>query len=110
MGLRSYTELWADTTSAQGELVFNLLATFAQFERSLIVERVKAGMARAKKQSKRLGRPRAVNGEWADVHRLIQNGTLSQRQAASRLGVSKTTIHRLLVHNGCGNRTPQTRV
>jgi DNA invertase Pin-like site-specific DNA recombinase len=79
VGLRSYTEPWADTTSAQGELVFNLLATFAQFERSLIAERVKAGMARAKKQGK-------------------------------RLGVSKTTVHRLLVHNGGGNRTLETRV
>jgi DNA invertase Pin-like site-specific DNA recombinase len=57
VGLRSYTEPWADTTSAQGELVFNLLATFAQFERSLIAERVKAGMARAKKQGKHVGRP-----------------------------------------------------
>jgi len=107
VGLRSYTEPWADTTSAQGELVFNLLATFAQFERSLIAERVKAGMARAKKQGKRLGRPRVVNGEWPEVHRLIRNGTLSQRQAAIRFGVSKTTIHCLLVHNGGGNRTPQ---
>ena len=110
VGLRSYTEPWADTTSPQGELVFNLLATFAQFERSLIAERVKAGMARAKKQGKRLGRPRAVNGEWAAILPLIQNGTLSQRQAASRLGVSKTTIHGLLVHNGGENRTLQTRV
>jgi DNA invertase Pin-like site-specific DNA recombinase len=110
VGLRSYTEPWADTTSAQGELVFNLLATFAQFERSLIAERVRAGMARAKQQGKRLGRPRAVNGEWAAIHPLIQNGTLSQRQAASRLGVSKTTIHRLLVHNGGGNRAPQPLV
>jgi DNA invertase Pin-like site-specific DNA recombinase len=110
VGLRSYTEPWADTTSAQGELVFNLLTTFAQFERSLIAERVKAGMARAKKQEKRLGRPRAETGGWAEIHPLIQNGTLSQRQAASRIGVSKTTIHRLLVHNGGGNRTPQTRI
>jgi DNA invertase Pin-like site-specific DNA recombinase len=107
VGLRSYTEPWADTTSAQGELVFNLLTTFAQFERSLIAERVKAGMARAKKQGKRLGRPRAVNGEWAAIHPLIKNGALSQRQAAQRLGVSKTTIHRLLVHNGGGNHTPK---
>lgn len=51
VGLRSYTEPWADTTSPQGELVFNLLATFAQFERSLIAERVKAGMARAKNRA-----------------------------------------------------------
>jgi DNA invertase Pin-like site-specific DNA recombinase len=76
----------------------------------LIAEQVKAGMARAKKQGKRLGHPRVVNGEWAAIHPLIQNGTLSQRQAAARLGVSKTTIHRLLVHNGGGNRTAQTRI
>jgi DNA invertase Pin-like site-specific DNA recombinase len=57
VGLRSYTEPWADTISAQGELVFNLLATIAQFERSLIAERVRAGMTRAKKQGKHLGRP-----------------------------------------------------
>ncbi len=67
-------------------------------------------MARAKKQGKRLGRPRVVNGEWAAIHPLIEDGTLSQRQAASRLGVSKTTVHRLLVHNGSGNSTPQTRI
>ncbi len=58
VGLRSYTEPWADTTSPQGELVFNLLATFAQFERSLISERVRAGMARAKREGKHVGRPR----------------------------------------------------
>ncbi len=46
-----------------------------------------------------------MNGEWAAIHPLIQNGTLSQRQAAVRLGVSKTTIHRLLVHYGGGVET-----
>src|SRR6202022_4809865 len=61
VGLRSYTEPWADTMSPQGELVFNLLTTFAQFERSLIAERVKAGLARAKKQGSPVGRPEVLN-------------------------------------------------
>jgi DNA invertase Pin-like site-specific DNA recombinase len=58
VGLRSYSEPWVDTTNAFGEMAFNLLTTFAQFERSLIAERVRAGMARAKAQGIHCGRPR----------------------------------------------------
>jgi DNA invertase Pin-like site-specific DNA recombinase len=46
-----------DTTTPQGELVFGLMASLAQFESSLIGERVRAGMARAKAQGKRVSRP-----------------------------------------------------
>jgi DNA invertase Pin-like site-specific DNA recombinase len=98
VGLRSYTEPMIDTssTSPWGELLFNLLASFAQFERSLIAERVRAGMARAKKQGRVLGRPRALNGEWDEVAPLLQDGTLSQRAASKRLGVGLGTIQRRL--------------
>jgi len=98
VGLRSYSEPWLDTagTSPVGDLMLNILASFAQFERALIAERVRAGMARAKKQGKHVGRPRAVNGEWGQVRPLIEAGTLSQRQAAERLGCSARTIARLL--------------
>jgi len=47
-----------DTTSASGRLLFNLLGAFAQFESSLISERTKAGMDRAKRQGKNIGRPK----------------------------------------------------
>jgi DNA invertase Pin-like site-specific DNA recombinase len=98
LGLRSYTEPMVDTssTSPWGELLFNLLAAFRQFERSLIAERVKAGMARAKKQGKSLGRPRAINGEWAAIAPKITAGLLSQRDAARQLGVGRGTIQRRL--------------
>ncbi|HKO23974.1 MAG TPA: recombinase family protein [Chloroflexota bacterium] len=46
-----------DTTTPQGELVFGMMANLAQFESTLIGERVKAGMARAKAQGKRTSRP-----------------------------------------------------
>src|SRR5713226_2499381 len=54
VGLRSYTEAWLDTSSASpwSDLLFNILASFAQFERSLIAERVRAGMERARRQGK----------------------------------------------------------
>lgn len=96
VGLRSLTEPWADTTSPQGELVFNLLATFAQFERSLIAERVKAGMDRARRQGKHVGRPQALNGDLDALRPAIEAGELSRRAAARRLGVNVSTVSRAL--------------
>lgn len=96
--MRSYSEPWLDTsgTSPVGDLLFNILASFAQFERSLITERVRAGMDRARKQGKRLGRPRAVNGEWVKIRPLIENGEISQAEASRRLRVSRATVYRLV--------------
>lgn len=47
-----------NTETAQGELFFNIAASFAQFERALIQERINAGLSRAKAEGKRLGRPK----------------------------------------------------
>ena len=52
----SYNE-GADTTTAQGKLLFGIMASLAEFERALIAKRVKAGMLRAKAQGKHTGRP-----------------------------------------------------
>lgn len=79
-----------------GKLMFNILASFAQFERSLIAERVRAGMARAKGQGKHVGRPRAVNGAWEGIAQHVRSGELSRRQAARALGFSRTSIQRYL--------------
>jgi DNA invertase Pin-like site-specific DNA recombinase len=97
VALRSLTEPWADTSSPQGELVFNLLATFAQFERSLIAERIRAGMARARKQGKRIGRPPVVNGDWGRVATRISSGEITRRQAAEALVVSVSTVRRRIL-------------
>lgn len=94
--LRSYGEPWLDTSSAFGEALFHITCAYAQLERSLISERVLAGMARAKKQGKHVGRPRVVNGQWGEVRALIERGTISQAEAARRLLVSKATVSRLL--------------
>jgi DNA invertase Pin-like site-specific DNA recombinase len=75
--------------------MFNILASFAQFERSLIAERVRAGMARAKQQGRPIGRPRAV-GEWEEIAPRVRSGELSRRQAAKALGVSRTSVQRYL--------------
>lgn len=57
VGFISVTES-IDTSTAQGELFWNIFGAFAQFERSMIIERTKAGLERAKRQGKALGRPK----------------------------------------------------
>ncbi len=49
-----------DTSTAQGQLFFSIVGAFAQFERSLIQERIYAGLERAKKEGKHLGRPKGA--------------------------------------------------
>jgi DNA invertase Pin-like site-specific DNA recombinase len=75
VGLRSYTEPWADSTNAACELMFTIATAFAAFERALIRERVRSGMDRARKEGTHVGRPRDYypsrkhqrNQTWWDV-------------------------------------------
>src|SRR5207302_3995875 len=107
VGLRSFSESWLDTSGENpvSDLILNILASVAQFERSLIASRVRAGMARAKRQGISLGRPHKINGEWATVGPLLASGYLSQVEAAKRLHVSRSTIWRMMQKGG-RNRTP----
>ena len=99
--IKSYQEPWLDTTSPFGEALFHITAAYAQLERSILSERVKAGMARARAQGIRLGRaPRTddprFHREWAVVAPQVAAGTLSRRAAARRLRCGASTIRRLL--------------
>jgi len=78
------------TNTPTGKLLFGILGEIAEFERSLIIERTKAGLARARAQGKRLGRPRRpVDMEKA--HELRAKG-LGYRKIAKELGVSHQTM------------------
>jgi DNA invertase Pin-like site-specific DNA recombinase len=81
-----------DTSTPSGRMLFQMLGTFAEFERALIKERVMAGLRRAKAQGKRLGRPQV----GADVERRIR--------ALRRKGMGKVSIARTV---GCGTSTVQ---
>ena len=81
-----------DATTPAGRLQLHVLAAIAEFERSRIQERVRAGLARVKAQGKRLGRPALDVPE----ERLAPVRGLSVREAARRLGVSPATAHRWL--------------
>jgi len=112
VGLRSYSEPWLDTSgeSPVGDLMLNILASFAQFERALIAERVKAGMDRARRQGKHVGRPQKVNGEWTTLERDVRSGQVSRREAARRLGVSVRTVARRLGRKGGPERASDSPV
>jgi DNA invertase Pin-like site-specific DNA recombinase len=82
-----------DTGSPLGQAVFTIVAAVAELERSLLIERVRAGLRRARQQGKHIGRPRAVVNPIA--LRDIMNRRLPSRAAARQLGVSASTYRRL---------------
>jgi putative DNA-invertase from lambdoid prophage Rac len=79
-----------DCTTPAGRLQLHVLGAIAEFERERIRERVIAGLARAKTQGKRLGRPVAI----VPVERLVGVSHLSVEAAAGVLGVSRSTLKR----------------
>lgn len=75
--------------------MFQMMGVFAEFEREMIRERVKAGMIRASAKGKHLGRPRKADAVADDVRRLHHAGN-SNRAVARQLGVSEGTVRRIL--------------
>ena len=91
-----------DTGSALGQAIFTIIAAIAQLERSLIVERVKAGLRRARAEGKRLGRPR-LRVDVRHLERIVEQG-LPVREGAKQLGISPSSFLRLArQHCGSGN-------
>ncbi len=80
-----------DTTTPQGKLLMHLVAAFAEFERTTIVERVRAGIAAARRRGVRLGRP-GVDLDLAKAADMRASG-LSYRTIASQLGVGVGRLH-----------------
>lgn len=85
-----------DTTTAGGRLVFHLMGAIAEFERSLIVERTRAGIAAAKKRGTHMGRPVALTPAQVRHARALMEAGESSTLVASSLGVSRSTLYRAL--------------
>jgi len=77
-----------------GKMIFTVIGAVAELERSLIRERVMMGLDRARRQGKRLGRPRAI----ADAAKIrdLQNEGYSLRMIAKRVGLSHTKVANIL--------------
>jgi len=76
-----------DTTTPQGELIFSIMASLAQFESALISQRVKAGMARAKAQGKRVSRPAISKTIQKRIQDLYEDG-ISIKKISQQLKIS----------------------
>jgi DNA invertase Pin-like site-specific DNA recombinase len=82
-----------DTTTPHGKLLFTMIAAFAEFERSMIRERVNLGLAAARARGTRLGRPRRV-ADALKIHTLRSTGA-SWRAIGKETGVSPETARRI---------------
>jgi DNA invertase Pin-like site-specific DNA recombinase len=96
---RSLTE-GMDTTTPSGELLFNMVASLAHFERALIHERVNAGIAAARKRGRVGGRPRAISDEKMELIADALADGRSKAEVARAFEVSRATLHRELARRG----------
>jgi DNA invertase Pin-like site-specific DNA recombinase len=99
-GLRSIAEPWADTTSPAGKMILTVFGGIAEFERSLIRERTRAGRKAAMTRGVKFGRPPKLNAEQITlIARLADEGQTAP-QIAETFGVHETTIYRCLGRAG----------
>ena len=99
VSLIAQTGLTFDLSTPQGKLIANLMASLAEFEHDLLRERVRSGIAAAKARGQVFGRQRGYrpsDKHAAEVMRLIKEEGYSQRRAAERLGISKTTVNEIV--------------
>lgn len=84
-----------DTTSAVGKLVLTIMAGVAEMERSRLVERINAGLARAKSQGKHIGRPTVASETEQQILELRATG-MGMRKIAAQVGCGNSTVQRVL--------------
>ena len=91
----SYSEA-IDTSTAVGKMTFTVLGAVAELERSLIVERVRAGQRAAKARGKHIGRMSLITDEQKAHISTLRSQGASLRAIASQVGLSHDTVHRIV--------------
>lgn len=95
-GFKSLSES-IDTTTEGGKLIFHIFGALAEFERSLIAERTRAGLQAAKKRGKQLGRPMRLTPEQiSQAEKMISSGQETVAGMAELYGVDRTTLYRAM--------------
>lgn len=85
-----------DTSTPTGRLMFGMLSLFADFERSMIVERTKIGMERARRQGKRIGRPSSMSEGLVESVKFMRGQGLGIRRIARDLGIGVSSVYKVL--------------
>jgi DNA invertase Pin-like site-specific DNA recombinase len=94
VGFVSMTEA-LDLTTPAGRAMAGLLAVFAEFERDILRERVRAGLAHARQNGQKLGRPATAARHGAEIRKLHRAG-VSKAEIARRLEIGRTSVRRIL--------------
>jgi putative DNA-invertase from lambdoid prophage Rac len=94
VGFVSLTEA-LDLTTPAGRAMAGLLAIFAEFEREILRERTRAGLAQARRKGKRLGRPATAALHTAEIRRLHRAG-VAKAEIGRRLRIGRTSVRRIL--------------
>src|ERR1041384_1965937 len=102
VGFVSVTEA-LDLTTPAGRAMAGLLAIFAEFEREILRERTRAGLAHARENGKRLGRPATAAIHAVEIRKLHRAGT-SKSEIARRLSIGRTSVRRILVQRSASLR------
>ena len=102
IGFRSISDGMIDTTSASGELVLNIFSALAQFERRLIQERTKAGLAVARARGRKGGRPPMDHDHPRVIraNKLFCDKSVSLDDICATLKISKSSLYRCVSMRG----------
>jgi DNA invertase Pin-like site-specific DNA recombinase len=84
-----------DLTTPTGRAMVGLLSVFAEFEHSILCERVRAGLAEARRNGTRLGRPRTASKQSSQIRELYRAG-VSKAAIARKLNIGRTSVRRIL--------------
>jgi DNA invertase Pin-like site-specific DNA recombinase len=104
IGFRSITES-IDTTTSGGKLIFHVFGALAEFERDIIRERTKAGLAAARARGRRGGRPRAIPPKrLAQLHALAADTSAAIPDILDTFKISRATYYRYLRTSPAGQR------
>jgi DNA invertase Pin-like site-specific DNA recombinase len=85
-----------DTSNSTGQMMFQLLGVFAEWERQTIVDRVNAGLVRARQAGKKLGRPSTINDSVISAVKLLRNQNIGIRKISSQLRIGVGTVMKII--------------
>jgi len=95
-GFRSLTEA-VDTTTSAGRMMMQMLGSFAEFERSMVRERTRAGLASARDRGVKVGRPAKLSPhQRREIIRTVRDGSKTAADAARLFGLHRSSITRLM--------------
>ncbi len=96
INIKSLKESWLDTTTAQGKLMFTIMAGLSQFERDLISERTKEGLKSARARGRSGGRPRKSDKDIQKALKLYNSKDYTIKEITEMTNISKATLYRYI--------------